>query len=145
MSSSMSTKAHRLLTASPNRREFLFGSGMGLGSIALSALLAQDHARAGVLSERPQHIPAKAKHCIFLLMEGGPSHIDTFDPKPKLAELHMTEFVREEKFASAMESGKRYFVSSPFKFRRAGNSGVEICEHFEHLAECADDICFYRG
>ena len=57
----------------------------------------------------------------------------------------MTEFVRKNKFASAMESGKRYFVQSPFKFRKAGQSGVEMCEHFEHLAGCADDICFYRG
>jgi hypothetical protein len=78
-------------------------------------------------------------------MEGGPSHIDTFDPKPKLRDLHMTEFVRRDKFASAMESGQRYFVQSPFEFRRAGRSGIEICEHFEQLAGCVDDICFYRG
>ena len=57
----------------------------------------------------------------------------------------MTEFVRKDKFASAMESGKRYYVQSPFKFRKVGQSGVEMCEHFEHLAGCADDICFYRG
>jgi hypothetical protein len=53
--------------------------------------------------------------------------------------------VRQDKFASAMESGKRYFVESPFKFRKAGQSGMDICEHFEHLAGCVDDICFYRG
>src|SRR5689334_16623013 len=127
-----------------NRRAFMYRLGYGLGGLAFTTLLAQE-IRGGVLTAKKPHFEAKAKACIFLLMEGGPSHIDTFDPKPKLAELHMTEFVREEKFASAMESGKRYFVSSPFKFRRAGNSGVEICEHFEHLAECADDICFYRG
>ena len=127
------------------RRDFLFQSGAGLGSVALSALLDQERARAGVLARKAPHHPAQAKACIFLLMEGGPSHIDTFDPKPKLEKLHMTEFVRQDKFASAMESGKRYFVTSPFQFRRAGQSGVEICEHFEHLAGCADDICFYRG
>jgi hypothetical protein len=125
-----------------SRRGFLY---TGLGSVALSALLHQDRARAGVLSPKPQQIPAKAKACIFLTMEGGPSHLDTFDPKPKLEKLHMTEFVRKDKFASAMESGTRYFVQSPFKFRRVGQSGVEMCEHFEHLADCADDICFYRG
>jgi hypothetical protein len=124
-----------------SRRGFLY---QGLGSVALSALLHQD-ARAGVLSPKAQQIPAKAKACIFLTMEGGPSHIDTFDPKPKLAQLHMTEFTRKDKFASAMESGTRYFVESPFKFRKVGRSGVEMCEHFEHLAGCADDICFYRG
>ena len=129
-------------TSGISRRGFLY---QGLGSIALSALLHQDQARAGVLSPKPQQIPAKAKACIFLTMEGGPSHLDTFDPKPKLQKLHMTEFVRKDKFASAMESGTRYFVQSPFKFRKVGQSGVEMCEHFEHLAGCADDICFYRG
>src|SRR6266545_8004569 len=122
-----------------SRRNFLFRSSAGLGSIALSALLRQEQARAA-----PHHA-AKAKACIFLLMEGGPSHIDTFDPKPKLDQLHMTEFVRRSKFASQMESGKRYYVQSPFHFRRAGKSGIEICEHWEKLAECVDDICFYRG
>src|SRR6185436_19682477 len=129
-----------------SRRDFLYRTSAGLGSLALSALLGREEARAGILSPKAPHHPAKAKACIFLMMDGGPSHIDTFDPKPKLNQLHMTEFVRQNnKFASQMESGKRYFVQSPFRFRRAGQSGVEICEHFEHLAECVDDICFYRG
>lgn len=128
-----------------HRRSFLYRAGAGLGSVALSALLHQDRARAGVLAPKPPHHPAKAKACIFLLMDGGPSHIDTFDPKPKLDQLHMTEFVRQSKFASAMESGKRYYVRSPFQFRKAGQSGADVCEHFEQLASCADDICFFRG
>src|SRR5579872_914362 len=128
-----------------SRRFFLFRAGGGLGSIALSSLLYQEQLRAGVLTAKPQQIPAKAKACIFLTMEGGPSHIDTFDPKPKLEKLHMTEFVRKDKFASAMESGKRYYVESPFKFQKAGQSGMEICQYFEQLAGCVDDICFYRG
>ncbi|HTM51565.1 MAG TPA: DUF1501 domain-containing protein [Bryobacteraceae bacterium] len=129
-----------------SRRDFLFRSSAGLGSLALSALLTREEARGGVLSPKAPHFEAKAKACIYLMMDGGPSHIDTFDPKPKLNQLHMTEFVRpNNKFASQMESGKRYFVQSPFKFRKAGQSGVEICEHFEHLADCVDDICFYRG
>ncbi|MDQ6700573.1 MAG: DUF1501 domain-containing protein [Acidobacteriota bacterium] len=128
-----------------SRRNFLYRAGSGLGSVALSSLLYQDQVRAGVLAPKPPHLAAKAKACIFLTMEGGPSHIDTFDPKPKLEKIHMTEFVRKDKFASAMESGKRYFVRSPFQFRRAGRMGIEICEHFEQLAGCVDDICFYRG
>lgn len=128
-----------------SRRNFLFRAASGLGSVALSTLLQQDALRAGVLAPKPPQLPAKAKACIFLTMEGGPSHIDTFDPKPKLSALHMTEFVRQDKFASAMESGKRYFVQSPFRFRKAGQSGMEMNEDFEHLAACADDICFYRG
>src|SRR5437867_2030314 len=128
-----------------SRRQFLYRLGYGLGSVAFTALLAQERARAGVLAAKPAMLPAKAKACIFLLMEGGPSHIDTFDPKPKLAQLHMKEFVRESQFASAMSSGKRYFVQSPFKFRKAGKAGMDICENFAHLAECVDDLCIYRG
>lgn len=72
-------------------------------------------------------------------MEGGPSHIDTFDPKPKLRALDMTES------ASSMGIGRRRYVGSPFQFRRAGKVGIEINEGFEQLSEVVDDICFYRG
>src|SRR5437016_14018276 len=109
-----------------SRRRFPFRAGSGLGAIALSTLLHEERLDAGVLGAKPQQIPAKAKACIFLTMEGGPSHIDTFDPKPKLHELHMSEFVRKDKFASAMESGQRYFVQSPFQFRKVGQSGTEL-------------------
>ena len=71
------------------RRDFLYGLGLTLGSTALSALLhADDKSQpASPLAAKPPHHPAKAKACISLFMEGGPSHIDTFDPKPKLASL----------------------------------------------------------
>ena len=78
-------------------------------------------------------------------MEGGPSHIDTFDPKPKLADLHLKEFVREGKMKSAMESGKRYYVQSPFKFNKCGQSGADMAENWSHLGKVADDLCFFRG
>ena len=136
-----------VLTASPSRREFLFGLGAGLGTVALTALTQQEQARAGVLSPRAGHFPeAKAKRCIFLLMEGGPSHIDTFDPKPALQRLHMTEFVKgNNKFEASMNTGKRYFVQSPFEFQRAGQLGVEMNSLFHNLAGHADKMCFYRG
>lgn len=132
------------------RREFLFGLGLGLGSVALTALAAEDAAAdstgtAGPLAPKPGHFAAKAKRCIFLMMEGGPSHIDTFDPKPKLAELHLKEFVRQGKRKSAMESGKRYYVRSPFAFRKAGQSGADMAANWQYLAKVADDICFFRG
>ncbi len=79
------------------------------------------------------------------MMEGGPSHIDTFDPKPKLAKLHLKEFNRAGEQKSAMESGKRYFVQSPFEFRQAGESGAWMSDPWQHLASVADDLCFYRG
>ena len=131
-----------------SRREFLYGLGATLGSVALSALLPADSAQAasaGPLDPKKGHLPTKAKNCIFLMMEGGPSHIDTFDPKPKLAELHLQEFTRTGEMKSAMESGKRYYVESPFKFRQAGKSGADIATNWRHLAHCVDDICFYRG
>lgn len=130
----------------PTRRDFIYGMGASLGSVALTALLADElKSKAGPLAPRDGHLPAKAKRCIFLMMEGGPSHIDTFDPKPVLQKLHLKEFVREGKMKSAMESGKRYYVASPFKFRKAGRSGADMCELWEHLRHQADDICFYRG
>ncbi len=129
-----------------NRRRFLFDSTAGLGSIALTALLSQDAARAGVLSPKKPHVAAKAKRCIFLLMEGGPSHIDTIDPKPKLEQLHMTKFQKERtKFEANMNTGERYYVRSPFEFHRAGKMGIEINKLFEQFSTVVDDVCFYRG
>jgi len=144
-------------TFSPTRRDVLYGLGATLGTVALNAMVRAEATKtagaaplsglapAGPLAPKDQHHPAKAKSCIFLFMEGGPSHIDTFDPKPKLADLHMKEFQRQSKFASAMSSGKRYFVKSPYAFRQAGKSGLWMCEHYEHLAVVADDLCVYRG
>jgi len=138
-----------------DRREFLYSLGASLGSVALTSLFAAESpasdgtrsvpATDPPLASRPGHFPAKAKACIFLMMEGGPSHIDTFDPKPKLKELHLTEFVREGEQNSAMESGKRYYVESPFEFRKAGACGADMATNWEHLADVADDLCFYRG
>ena len=136
----------RVFTATPSRRELLYHSGLGLGAIALSATLGADRTAASPLQPRRGHHDAKAKSCIFLLMEGGPSHIDTFDPKHKLIDLHMTEFVKERnRFEANMNTGKRYFVRSPFEFRRAGQLGIEINSKLENFADCVDDVCFYRG
>jgi hypothetical protein len=134
----------------PTRREFLYSLGASIGGVALTSLLAGELRAAGSgeggpLAPKKPHVAAKAKNCIFLMMEGGPSHIDTFDPKPKLAKLHLQEFTREGKMKSAMESGKRYYVQSPFGFRKAGQSGADIAENWEHLAKVVDDLCFYRG
>ncbi len=131
-----------------HRRSFMYGLGASLGSVALSALLADEipvDRTGNPLAPRPGHLPAKAKNCIFLTMEGGPSHIDTFDPKPALADLHLKEFVREGKQKSAMESGKRYYVQSPFRFHKCGQSGADMAENWVHLAKVADDLCFFRG
>lgn len=138
-----------------HRREVVFGTGLGLGTVALRTLLASDNdARVNDSNHKaavpdqsvrgPHHAPS-AKQVIFLMMEGGPSHIDTFDPKPALDRLHLTEFVREGRQKSAMESGKRYYVRSPFEFRRVGDCGADMAVTWEHLRHVADDLCFYRG
>lgn len=129
------------------RRLFLQGLGGSLGSIALTTLLADEAppAAGDSLAVTPTHLPSRATNCIFLMMEGGPSHIDTFDPKPKLDEWHLRQFVRQGKEKSAMESGQRYYVRSPFQFIRAGESGADMATHWEHLAQVADELCFFRG
>lgn len=126
-----------------HRRDFLYGLGASLGSVAFSSMLAD--AAEGEQSKQPHFPEAKAKHCIFLYMEGGPSHIDTFDPKPELKRLHLKEFQRSGEEQSAMSSGTRYYVESPFEFRKAGQSGADMCTLWEHLAGVADELCFYRG
>ncbi len=131
-----------------NRREFLYGLGTSLGSIALSSMLANESSadeKQNPLAPRKGHLPAKAKNCIFLMMEGGPSHVDTFDPKPALDKLHLKAFTRSGKQKSAMESGKRYYVKSPFKFNKHGESGADMADNWRHLSAVADDLCFYRG
>ena len=127
-----------------SRREILYGLGAGLGSVAMTSLMAEESTNNSSGIKEP-HYQVKAKNVIFLMMEGGPSHIDTFDPKPTLDEMHLKEFVREGKQKSAMESGRRYYVRSPFKFIKAGQSGAEMAENWMHLAGVADELCFYRG
>ena len=78
--------------------------------------MAEEESRAenaGPLAPKEGHFPAKAKRCIFLMMEGGPSHIDTFDPKPALSRLHLKEFTREDQKESAMSSGKLSGMNIP--------------------------------
>ena len=132
------------ITAPVTRRQALFGLGASLGSLAFSDLLARDAAApAGPLAPKSPMLPAKAKNVIMLFMEGGPGHMDTFDPKPKLTELHKSE----SKLTGTLETGFKFFVGSPFKFRKVGKSGLDMCDQWVHLAdpEVADELCNYRG
>ena len=134
-------KARRTQT----RRDFLYGLGASIGSTAFASMLAAEAPKPDPLAPKASHVEPRAKRCIFLMMEGGPSHIDTFDPKPELAKLHLQEFIRSGEQKSAMESGRRYFVRSPFTFRQHGQSGAWISDPWRHLAGVADELCFYRG
>jgi hypothetical protein len=129
----------RPFSDSASRREFLYGLGASLGSVALSDLIAKE----GPLAVKPTMKPAKAKACILLFMEGGPSQADTFDPKPVLAKLHKTE----SKLTRGLETGFKFYVGSPFQFRKVGQSGIDMCDQWVHMAdpEVADELCNYRG
>ena len=138
-----------------DRRGFIYQLGSGIGSVALSWLLNRDRAVAAeaftpnpalnpLLPKQP-HFPARAQSCIFLMMEGGASHIDTFDPKPKLKELDGKLFTRNEKLKSNQNSGERFFTPSPFQFQRFGQCGREVSELFQKVATCVDDLAFVRS
>lgn len=131
--------------STPNsRREFLYGLGATLGGVAFSDLLASESAAVGspLATKAPMFAP-KAKNVIMLFMEGGPSQVDTFDPKPKLNALHKTE----SKSTAGLATGFRFYVGSPFGSRKVGNAGLDMCDQWIHMAdpEVADELCNYRG
>lgn len=130
-------------TLRPSRRQLLQRAGAGFGSLALTALLA-DEARAATpaanpLAPKEPHFKARAKRVIFLFMPGGPSQVDTFDPKPELAK-------RNGKPSPKLYLGKqRPLLASPWKFKKYGQSGLEVSDLFPQVASCIDDICVLRG
>ena len=128
------------------RRELLGRCGMGLGALALGHLMGEPTAAAAggsnPLAPREPHFPAKAKHVIHLFMNGGPSHVDTFDPKPVLEkfagkELPMANLKTERPTGAALPS--------PFKFQKYGESGIEVSELFAKTAESIDEIAVIRS
>ncbi|QDT66678.1 DUF1501 domain-containing protein [Calycomorphotria hydatis] len=130
-----------------SRRQSLFSLGASLGSVAFSSMLSQESVAASdsnaPLSPKPPMHPAKAKNVIMLFMEGGPGHMDTFDPKPELTRLHKTE----SKLSGGLERGFKFFVGSPFEFRKVGDAGIEMSDQWKHLADpyIANELCNYRG
>ena len=125
------------------RREFLYGLGASLGSVALTSMLRADESNASVALQPSAHLAPRAKACIMLFMEGGPSQVDTFDPKTKLTQQHLTESTR----TAGLANGKRFYVGSPFGSRKVGQSGIDMCDQFVHMADprVADELCVYRG
>ena len=127
-----------------SRREMLARCGTGLGTIALAGVLADEAVQASVdpLAVKAPHFPAKAKHVVHLFMNGGPSQVDTFDPKPALDKYHgkpiPTGNLRTERKTGAA-------MRSPFKFRKYGKSGIEVSELFAKTAAHIDDMCVIRS
>jgi hypothetical protein len=132
-----------------SRRELLRRSGMGFGSLALTQLLggagilesAARGAAGGPLMARSPHFPARAKRVIHLFANGGPSHVDTFDPKPELTKRHGQELPIN--LPTERKTGAAY--ASPFKFSKYGRSGIEVSELFPTVAESIDDIAVIRS
>jgi hypothetical protein len=129
-----------------SRREMLQTSANGFGMLALSALMA-DRAYAdsvpSVVAAQP-HFTPRAKRVIFLFMDGGVSHIDSFDPKPRLTDLDGTT-VEISRKQSTLNAGKRKWLGTVWPFQRRGKSGLPVSSLFPHIAQCADDLAVIRS
>lgn len=131
------------------RRRFLRSAGCGFGSLALAAMLAEEgtlFAEADPLAPKKPHHDAKAKRVIFLFMSGGPSHVDTFDPKPDLTRLHgqkLPESFGPVKTRRGVDKNK--LLASKRTFKKHGKAGIEVSDWFPHLAEKVDELCILRG
>jgi hypothetical protein len=135
-----------------SRRQFLQESYLGLGGLALLDVMARDLGAAKVqtdpLAPRQPHLPAKAKRCIFLFMDGGVSQMDTFEYKPAL-EKYATQRMPAVRgitgeIANNLTAPHRVIPSS-FRFAQYGESGRWMCELFPRLGTCADDLAFVYG
>jgi hypothetical protein len=127
-------------------------SAVGFGSLALTALLAEESesVAAGVaagetnpLAPRAPHFPARAKRVIFLFMKGGPSHVDTFDYKPKLQRDDGKPLPFAKPRVQFAETGM--LLASPWKFQPSGESGIAVSALFPHVARCVDDLCIVNS
>ncbi|MCX8510337.1 MAG: DUF1501 domain-containing protein, partial [Chthoniobacteraceae bacterium] len=140
-------KSNRLVS----RRQALSQAGFGMGSLALAGMLSemgltQANASASLspLAPRGPTLPGTAKRVIHLFMNGGPSQMDTFDPKPKLNQFHGKSLPGKEELGKDKRlSGAA--LGSPFAFKKHGQSGIEISELFPQVAKHADDLCVIRS
>src|SRR5262245_15271770 len=147
MSLSMSIDQEHTVTErhgrSCDRRRFLQRAGAGFGFVALADLLNRDAARAapgGPLAPKPAHFPARANAVIWLFMEGAPSAVDLFDPKPQL-DRHDGQRVKIDVF----NGNPGPLMKSPFKFRRHGQSGAWVCDRYPNVAKHVDEFAFIKS
>src|SRR5439155_817517 len=130
------------------RRDFLSRAGAGFGALALTYLLERDRLLAspsqtvaGPLSPKPPHFSAKAASVIFLFMEGGPSHLDTFDYKPKLRELAGQKLPESfGRIITAMGEVGSPLLADRRQWKQHGQSGIWVSDWLPHIAECVDDL-----
>ena len=150
----MSRKPH--FTNALSRRDFLARAGGGFGSLALTFMLAEEAKAKALRTEnhnpllpKPPHFTPTAKNVIFLFMYGGPSQVDTFDPKQELIKHHGKKLGDALKGAGDIKTfggeGNAPLMRSPFSFKKYGKSGIEVSEIFPHIGEQVDDLCFIRS
>ncbi|WP_010586751.1 DUF1501 domain-containing protein [Schlesneria paludicola] len=131
------------LTSRVSRRHWLKQSAAGFGSLALSSLLSESALAADPLASKAPHFPARAKRIIFLFMTGGPSHVDTFDPKPLLDRDDGKPLPFAKPRVQFNSTGN--LLKSPWAFRQYGESGAWVSDLFPHVAQCVDDMCFVHS
>jgi hypothetical protein len=134
-----------------SRRDFFTRVGSGLAGIALAHLLAKDVQGADAvpvdpMAPRPPHFRPRAKSVIWLFMEGGPSHIDLFDPKPKLNEMHGQPLPASfGKLITAMGTGNNALMGSPRKWKQHGQAGTWVSDWYPEIAKHVDDMTVIRS
>ena len=129
-----------------SRRRMLKSCATGFGALALAALAEESSAAAPPRKPRGRlqpHFPARAKRVIFLFMKGGPSHVDTFDPKPLLQRDNGKELPFAKPRVQFAPTGK--LLASPWKFQKYGQSGIEVSSLFPNVARCVDDLCIINS
>lgn len=135
-----------------SRRQMLTQAANGFGAVALSSMLTDRIAIAGndaatdSITSKPTHFPAKAKHIIFLYMDGGPSQVDTFDPKPMLDKHHGKsphEVIGKVEPTQFANIGK--LLKSPWAFKNYGECGLPVSDLFPYVGECADELAVVRS
>ena len=134
-----------------SRRDFLTSSASGVGLLALASMLRQDGLLAdddGPALTRAPHFAPKATACICIYLEGAPSQMDLFDPKPKLRELHgqalPESFTKGVRFAFLQKETAR-ILGSNRKFTQHGQCGMELSDYLPHLSKCVDDMALIRS
>jgi hypothetical protein len=131
------------------RREMLRQSANGFGALAMTALLAEQEARAETpkagnpLAVKKPHFAPKAKRVIFVFMHGGPSQVDTFDPKPLLTRDSGKPFPGQRPRVVFAQTGN--LLKSPWEFKKYGQSGIEVSDLFPEVGKCVDDLCIIRS
>ena len=136
------------VAGSMDRRQFLARAGAGMGLVALADLLNRDKLLADEPTSRPalaaRHFPAKAHSIIWLFMEGAPSAVDVFDPKPDLVKWQ-GETMKGVGPVRTVMGNPGGLMPSPWSFKKYGQSGMDVSELFPHIAEQVDDIAFIRS